>query len=257
MGTARCTGNGGLKTNYWKEVITRLDESIKKIQELEEATSTGRTIPQDEHLVIGEGKQLSVAVMYIDICNYSGWPAGNFLEQADVLNIFNLFLSEMVRIARDYGGEIEKNTGDGLLIYFDPQSGENETELCKRSLACGLTMLACTKNLINLILRGSGFQEVHFRIGMDFGPVTIAKVGSARLFNSRVVIGAIANVASKMLKFGGNDEVVIGGEFLKRLPQGWSQHASLITYNSGFIYKLTGALYPIYRYNGRWLKLND
>lgn len=248
-------GPDGLRSTYWAELTTRVSESVRRIVARGESTTGGRTIPEDDHLLIGEGRQLSMAVMFIDICGFSDWSSGSFADQEDVLAIFNIYFSEMVRIARDYGGEIEKNTGDGLLAYFDIQPGETEENTCKRSLACALAMLACTAHLINPILRASALPEVHFRVGMDFGPATVAKVGSPRLFSSRLAIGAIANAASKMLRHAGRDDVVIGNELRKRLPAGWAQHAYPLRVDSGFIYRWSGLPYPLYRYTGRWINL--
>ena len=36
-----------------------------------------------------------------------------------LLAALNLFFSELVKVAEDYGGTVEKNTGDGLMAYFD------------------------------------------------------------------------------------------------------------------------------------------
>jgi class 3 adenylate cyclase len=193
--------------------------------------------------------------MFIDICDFSGWPSGNSAEQSDVLTVFNLYMTEMVRIASDYGGDIEKNTGDGLLIYFDSQAGGTDSDVCKRALACGLSMLAATQYWINPVLQNSQLPEVHFRIGLDFGPVTIARIGSSKIFNSRVAIGSVANVASKMLGKAGTDEVVIGNELRSRLPEDWSQHSVLLTKESGFVYVLSQLPYPLYKYTGRWIRL--
>ncbi|MHB8217806.1 MAG: adenylate/guanylate cyclase domain-containing protein [Candidatus Sulfotelmatobacter sp.] len=254
MGQARI-GPDGLSATYWTEIGQRVTKSIDKLAQRQQATAAGRIIPDDEDLVIGEGKGLRLAVMYLDICDFSGWPSGDFSEQASVLTVFNLYMTEMVRIASDYGGDIEKNTGDGLLIYFDPQTGETDEDVCKRALACGLSMLATTHYLVNPVLQASKLPEVHFRIGMDFGPVTIARIGSSKLFNSRVAIGSVANVASKMLAKAGEDEVVVGNEFRNRLPTTWAQHSSLLTMESGFVYVVSQSPYPLYKYTGRWTRL--
>lgn len=249
-------GPDGLSPAYWEELRGRVKESLDRIVERQNtADVNGRTIPENEHLLIGEGRPLRLAVMFLDICGFSNWPSATAEEQQCILTVFNLFMSEMIRIARDYGGEIEKNTGDGLMAYFDLQPEEEDERVCKRAIACGLSMLATTHQLINPILRNSTLPEIKFRVGMDFGPVTIAKVGSSRLYNNRVAIGSIANVACKMLKHGGENQVLIGNELRVRLPEGWSRHVTRLPVNSGFIYVGSGAAYPIFKYTGRWVRL--
>jgi adenylate cyclase len=41
-----------------------------------------------------------------------------------MLRVLNLYFSEMIKIAEEYGGTVEKNTGDGLMAYFEDNSGE-------------------------------------------------------------------------------------------------------------------------------------
>jgi adenylate cyclase len=253
MGEPRVPADG-LRSAYWEDLIARRDESVRKLKLQQALTASGTTIPEDEHLVIGEGRHIAAAVMLIDISGFSGWPSANQVEQADVLTVLNLFMSEMIRILRDYGGEVEKNTGDGLLAYFDAQPGEDESETCKRALGCALTMHACTAFLINPVLLGS-LPKVRFRVGLDYGQLTIARIGSPRVFSSRVAIGSTANVAAKMLAHGSADDIIIGNNLRAQLPTAWSQHAEFLTADSGFFYKLSGAAYSLYRYTGRWTRL--
>jgi class 3 adenylate cyclase len=99
-----------LKAGYWSDLVTRRDQAVQKIKKRQQLAAVGQIIPDDDQLVIGEGKHLDAAVMFIDISGFSGWKSGTRVEQGDVLTVLNLFMSEMVRILRDYGGEIEKNT---------------------------------------------------------------------------------------------------------------------------------------------------
>jgi adenylate cyclase len=75
-------------------------------------------VPAEDSLVLGEGRRIQLAVLFLDICGWSSRPSFLPHEQATNLQILNLFFTEMVRVAEDYGGEVEKNTGDGLLAYF-------------------------------------------------------------------------------------------------------------------------------------------
>jgi adenylate cyclase len=244
---------GAISAGYWTDLINRRDDAVQRIKKRQELAVTGKAIPDDDQLVIGEGRYLPAAVMFIDISGFSGWPSGNRTEQSDVLTVLNLFMSEMIRILSDYGGEVEKNTGDGLLAYFDVQTGENEAETCKRAISCGLTMRLCTKDLINPVL-SEPLPQVKFRIGLDFGGITVAKIGSPKIFNSRAAIGSTANIAAKMLAHGGPDDFVIGNDVRKRLPPGWIEHAQFLTPASGFVYVATGEAYCLYRYTGVWNK---
>jgi adenylate cyclase len=242
-----------LPDKYWNEQIQRMQCVLQKIQDRAQSVITGRELPEDEALLLGTGRRLEMAVLFLDICRFSSRPSGTAEEQALVVHTFNFFFTEMIRIAEDYGGTIEKNTGDGLMVYFQDGGGDPPEDGCKRSITAALTMLYATQNAINPVLGNSGIAPIDFRIGIDHGSVTIAEVGAARRFRSRVAIGSTANVASKMLGAAGPNEIVIGDQVYKRLPRRWAeQFAQLHLLQTGWVYIVSGAPYPFYKYTGRW-----
>jgi adenylate cyclase len=243
----------GLSLAYWNEQVQRTDAILSKIQERANTVITGRQVPDDEALLLGTGRHLSMAVLFLDICGFSSRPSGTAAQQAVLVHVFNLFFSELIRIAEDYGGTVEKNTGDGLMVYFEDSGGNPPEEGSKRAVAAALTMFYATQMAINPVLAKSSIEPISFRVGIDHGGVTIAEVGAAKRFRSRVAIGATANIASKILDVTGPDEIVIGDQVHKKLPSAWSsQFAELHRLQSGWIYVASGDPYPFYRYNGRW-----
>lgn len=49
-----------------------------------------------------------MAVMFIDICGFSSRPMETLEEQDLTLRVLNLFFTEMIRIAEEYGGNVER-----------------------------------------------------------------------------------------------------------------------------------------------------
>jgi hypothetical protein len=49
-----------------------------------ESVARGRVAPQDGDLAIGKGRRLDLAVLFLDICGFSGWLAETEQEQAEV-----------------------------------------------------------------------------------------------------------------------------------------------------------------------------
>jgi class 3 adenylate cyclase len=242
-----------LPDTYWEEQIQRMQDVLQKIRDRAQSVVTGREVPQDEVLLLGTGRRLPMAVLFVDICGFSSRPSGSAEEQALVVHTFNLFFTEMIRIAEDYGGTVEKNTGDGLMVYFEDGGGDPPEDGCKRAVTAAATMLHATEKAINPVLASSGIAEISFRVGIDHGQVTIAEVGAARRFRSRVAIGSTANVASKMLEVAGPNEIVIGDQVYQRLPREWSQQlAHLHLLQTGWVYVKTGAPYAFYKFTGRW-----
>jgi adenylate cyclase len=244
----------GLQSSYWLGQIARVQKLRERISSAS-PTLAGRVVPDDEDLVIGEGRRLSMAVMFLDISGFSKRPAETEADQTLLLKVMNLFFTEMIKIAEDYGGTVEKNTGDGLMTYFEDGGSQPTEPGSKRAVACALTMMAANENLIQPILRATPVPDIHFRISIDYGTVTVARLGAARRFNANVAIGATANFACKMLTFAQPGDIVLGESARNQLPLLWHQFTERMDVNTGWTYIGTGAPYSLYKYNGRWSRL--
>jgi adenylate cyclase len=241
-----------LTTTYWQTQVDRLQRTLDVIGKRPTPAMPGRVIPEPDDLAIGTGRQLRAAVLFTDISGFSGRPSGSGEEQQFLLKVLNLYFSEMIRICEEYGGSVEKNTGDGLMAYFEDNSGDPPEGGCKRAVAAALTMLYVTENAINPVLVSSNTLPIKFRVGIDYGLVTIAQLGAARRFGGLVAIGATANIASKMLDEAAPGDIFIGEDVHKNLPAHWKQWSELAKYQTGWVYIASGLAYSFYKYRGRW-----
>lgn len=241
---------------YWMKQIARVQDLQSRLREREDALANGRVIPDGTDLALGAGRRLAMAVMFIDICGFSQRRVESFEEQRAMLAALNLFFTEMIRIATDYGGTVEKNTGDGLMAYFEEKADLPNEGGAKRALACALTMMAANKHLITPALEGRGFEPFSFRVSVDYGFVTIANLGVARQFNSYAAIGATANFAAKMLGKAGQGEIVLGQGAQSRLPEDWRRSFTVEHPEAtgwGFIGEDGRFVsYPLFKYTGEW-----
>lgn len=243
-----------LTLSLWNEIKQQSQDAVTRINQRNEDSVNGRIIPEDDQLAIAAGSRMKLAVLFLDICGFSSWDSSNYEEQNNVLRVLNLFITQMIHIAEHYGGTIEKNTGDGLMAYFPSTTIGDEIETTKKAVASALTMFYANENLLNPILNQGGFNPIQFRIGIDFGPVTITRVGAPRKFSSNVAIGAIANCANKMLLEAGVNQIVIGNELRSRLPLDWRQNTRFLKLSTRFRYIATNTLYPLYLYTSRWTR---
>ncbi len=244
-----------LQETYWAEQIARIERVRQQIVNSLN-TSAGRIVPESSDLTIGTGRRLSAAIMFLDISSFSSRLSETQEEQEQILAILNLFFSEMIKIAEDYGGTVEKNTGDGLMAYFEDGGSSSSETGSHRAVACSLTMMAACENLINPILVRSSIEPLRFRIAIDHGNITIAKVGARKRFNAITAIGATANLASKMLGTAKSGEIILGENAKKGLPPEWqTTWTKLHTYQTGWVFRATKLPYSFYYYNGRWSKL--
>lgn len=236
--------------SYRQEQIRRLTEFVGQISSRQ--TTNGRVIPVESDLAMAEGRRFQAAVMFVDICNFSTRPSENEDEQRRVVNMLAILFGELVRICEDYGGEVEKNTGDGLMAWFKDTEGTPPEIDAKRAVAAALTMFDVNNSFIAPLLREAGIEPPDFRVAIDCGIVTVTKLGTAKRFNSSTIVGTTANCACKLLRLAGGSELVIGENVRTRLPAEWMQWTQEISQETGWIFRASGKQYRAYKYVGRW-----
>lgn len=240
-----------LTKGYVQKQVDRTLVTIQRIRDRNPVVA-GRVVPESGDIAIHAGRRLTATVMFLDISKFSQRPSSTQEEQENLLQILSLFFTEMIKVVEDYGGVVEKNTGDGLMAYFVREAADT-VPIQQKAVAAALTMFWAATNLINPVVSRSGMQPLDFRICMDHGPITIAKVGAARGFNGIVAIGATANIASKMLSFADANTLLLGGMVLDGLPLEWrSNFVRLKTLETGWVHTANNLPYPFWIYDGRW-----
>jgi class 3 adenylate cyclase len=240
-----------LTKSYLQKQLTRNISAAKQIGS-RTSVSDGRVIPADGDLPIHVGRRLEATVLFLDICKFSERPSWTHSEQENLLRSLSLFFSEMIRIVEDFGGVVEKNTGDGLMAYFT-RIPNDQTSSQQRAMAAALTMFSAADLILNPFLRASNLEPFDFRICLDHGPITVAQVGIPRGFSGIVAIGTTANIACKMLTDAEPNTIVIGTYVLNGLPESWREkYVRFKTLETGWYYTETGQPYAFWLYNGRW-----
>jgi class 3 adenylate cyclase len=220
-----------------------------KIPDKLPSISTGYKVPDEEELAIGDGKRLDLAIMFLDICGFSSWDSETEEEQKKNLLRLSLFINSMVKIAEKMGGAVEKNTGDGLMVWFQDKSDQARGNSSDRAVEAALRMMHVNATSIKTELISWGIPEIRFKISIEYGPITIAKFGAAQRFSSNVAVGTKANVANKILKFATGGDIIIGHVAREHLSSEQLKDSfSLVTNDSGWVYRIDGAAYPIYRW---------
>lgn len=241
-----------LTSAYFRAQTARVVGTLEKIAARKNTAPAGRVIPEADDIAIHDGRRLETTVMFLDICKFSKRPCEGADEQMAIVQILSLFFTEMIRIIEDHGGSVEKNTGDGLMAYF-AQNDLTGVTIQQRALSCALTMFSAADNIINPLLIRSSIEPLQFRICMDHGHITVAKIGAARRFNGIVAVGTTANLASKMLAVARPNTILLGDMMRQGLPAEWvRQFVQLETANSGWVYRQSNSPYPFWQYIGRW-----
>lgn len=205
-------------------------------------------MPSAEQVAIGGGRRLNLAVLFLDISAYTSWLSASAIEQKRILWIMDIFMAEMMNIIRDHGGIFEKNTGDGLMAYFGTETSSDE-ESVRPAVEAAVLMHYVNDQLISPWLTTNGLWPVTFRVGIDYGGVTIARIGIHGT-NTFVAIGSPANIANRLLRQIKNG-ICIGNEVYKHLPGNWGSTCVALPAETGYFYELTGVPYPIWELRHR------
>ena len=136
-----------------------------------------------------------LTVFFSDIAGFT--ETTDKMESEDVTQLLNQYLTEMSRIALEYGATIDKYVGDAIMIFF----GDPETRGVKEdALACVRMAIAMRERMraLGAIWRDSGIETpISCRIGIHTGYCTVGNFGSEDRMDYTIVGGAV-NLASRL-----------------------------------------------------------
>jgi len=140
-------------------------------------------------------RRKKITVFFSDIVGFT--EATDKMESEDLTLILNQYLTEMSRIALDYGATIDKYIGDAIMVFF----GDPETRGIKEdAAACTKMAIAMQKRMQELarIWRDAGVEKIlECRIGISTGYCTVGNFGSEDRMDY-TIIGAAVNLASRL-----------------------------------------------------------
>jgi class 3 adenylate cyclase len=105
--------------------------------------------------------------------------------------------------------------------------------------------------LVSPWLERNGFWKVRFRVAIDFGETTIAKLGIHGT-NAFVAIGSTPNIANRLLRVV-SEGVAIGNNVFRHLPPGWALRSRALPDSTGYVYKVSGQPYRAWELTHRML----
>ncbi|MGA2538799.1 MAG: adenylate/guanylate cyclase domain-containing protein [Terracidiphilus sp.] len=241
-----------LTPQYKDQAFERIMRRSGSLSERVESSTIGRVIPDVEQLAIGEGKHFeNLSVLFLDMCSFSDLSSWTTQDQKLVLKTLNIFMGEMLNVVRDFGGVFEKNTGDGLMAYFG-EGSRTLAEAAKPAVEAAVAMHYVNDEFIGFFLSKHGCQRVNFRVGVDTGPITLARVAvHGGTHGGIVAIGAIANVACKLMRLIPNGGICIGERTYEALPNNWKQTCEKLEGSTGHVYLSSRTPYPGWRLDYR------
>lgn len=214
--------------------------------------ATGRVTPDIDGMALGEAKEFSLAVMHVDMDNFTGVTGR--LPNKDKLRLLNIYLSELTAVIRDHDGFVEKYVGDGISALFGV--GKGGPEAVKNAAECAMTIQADIKHVMGKYLERIDLPTFTCSIGMDYGTIWVARVGVKRM-SQLTLVGNEVSIAKELEELAGHGKTFVGECFKTRLSQKRQEYCKRQPPNRNFKWELKGKRYPYYKYCGRWVVDNE
>lgn len=142
-----------------------------------------------------ESKRKKLTICFSDLVGFTEMT--DKMESEDLTQLLNHYLTEMSRIALQFGATVDKYMGDAIVMFF----GDPETRGVKEdALACVEMALAMQKRMDELaeVWRDAGIENpLRCRIGIHTGYCTVGNFGSEDRMGYTIIGGAV-NLASRM-----------------------------------------------------------
>jgi class 3 adenylate cyclase/HAMP domain-containing protein len=140
-------------------------------------------------------KRKKLTVMFSDIADFT--ETTESLESEELTSLLNHYLTEMSKIALNYGATIDKYVGDAMMLFFgDPESRGAKED----AIACVEMAVAMQQRMSELQAewRGQGLEQpFQLRIGINTGYCTVGNFGSEDRMDY-TIIGNEVNLAARL-----------------------------------------------------------
>ena len=135
-----------------------------------------------------EGKQCSVAVLFVDICGFTTMSEKN--TPKDVVRILNRFLELVTDCVMRHNGTLDKFIGDcAMAIWNAPVAQEDAVMKAVRS---GMDMVHASEKLCEEL-----GVRIGFAVGIHCGDAVVGNIGSSKRMDY-TAIGDTVNTASRL-----------------------------------------------------------
>lgn len=154
-------------------------------------------------------RRKKLTVFFSDVVNFTSTT--DKLESEELTSLLNHYLTEMSRIALQFGGTIDKYIGDAIMIFFcDPESKGAKED----ALACVRMSIAMLQRMREL---RSEWQDLgaerpfQLRMGINTGYCTVGNFGGEDRVDYTIV-GNVVNMTARLQTQAEVDSILIGHE---------------------------------------------
>jgi len=140
-------------------------------------------------------KRKKLTVFFSDIADFTGTT--DSLESEELTNLLNHYLTEMSKIARDYGATIDKYVGDAIIAFFGDPETRGVKEDARTCVEMAVAMQRRMRELQSEWLDMGLEKPFQLRIGINTGFCTVGNFGSEDRMDY-TIIGNEVNLAARL-----------------------------------------------------------
>jgi len=156
-----------------------------------------------------KGEIIDATVMFADIRGFTSFSEQR--DPAEVVNVLNEYFTMATDVIFRYGGHVDKFIGDEIMSVFGAIIAEKN-----HPVKAVMTAVSLQKELqdINLKKKTEGDAAIRIGIGINTGELIAGNIGSNKRMEY-TVIGDTVNLASRLTRLAGPDEIVISNSVYK------------------------------------------
>lgn len=237
------------KPSFYRSIKNDLKRHSRKVPKRVKEITKGLTMPALSRVRIGSGKSMDAAIMFFDLENFTARSAK--LGNEGTLYVLDIIIPQIINIIRYWKGEIEKNTGDGVMAIFGTET-RNDFIIARDAIEVAMTIRYVMQHAINPMLEDKSIDGFNFKMGIDMGSVLIGNIGVIN--NSFLtVVGKAANIAYELQELAASNAIFIGDTLFENLSPKVQRLCEERKHSSWkWIYTGTKIPYRFFEFVGNW-----
>ena len=141
----------------------------------------------------GDMENIESAIWFSDIRGFSA--LSSIMQPAEIIELLNSYYESVIPVVHEYGGEVLKFLGDGMLVIFNAREGKERQARYQSLIAANAAQKALDK--LNERRVEEGKIPLRHGIGLHYGRIQYGNIGSDDRLDF-TVIGTAVNTASRV-----------------------------------------------------------
>lgn len=200
--------------NQLSETLVKKSRLLKGFSSFVSETVAEKILITDDHVHSGESKQ--VAVLMADIRDFTSFSSQ--MKSQEVVNLLNIYFSDMIEVFIENGITVDKFIGDGILAYAIDNS-QDSNHIYDAMLKTAFDMHFKLQQT-NAKLKSQKLPKIQIGVGLHEGRVVLGSIGSREKLQY-TIIGDPVNVSARLEGFCKDKQVgiIVSSHFYHRISQ--------------------------------------